>query len=76
MFLVGAVAGLLAEEHDLVVGLDVDLIEDALVEQLLIARAADVPGSALALDLKGARTHLARDEAISSRLSLQIFLVF
>lgn len=76
MFLVGAIAGLLAEEHDLVVGLDVDLIEDAFIEELLVTGAADVSGSALAFHLKGTRTHLTRDEAISSRLGLQIFLVF
>ena len=76
LFLVGTIAGLLAEEHDLVVRLDIYLIEDALVEELLVTGAADVSGSTLAFHLKGARTHLTRDEAISPWLGLQILLVF
>lgn len=76
LFLVRAAAVLLAEEHDFVIGLDVYLIEDAFVEELLITGAADVSGSTLALHLKGTRTHLTRDEAISSWLGLQILLVF
>lgn len=76
MFLVGTIASLLAEEHDLVVGLDVDLIQDAFVEELLVAGAADVSGSALAFHLKGTRTHLTWDESIPSWLGLQIFLIF
>lgn len=36
LFLIGSSCSFLSEGHDLVVGLEIDLIKDALVEQLLV----------------------------------------
>jgi len=56
------------EGHDLVVGLEVDLVEDALVEQLFIVGAGGLAAGRLVFHLEGARSDFAGDEAVAPGL--------
>lgn len=64
------------EGHDLVIGLEVDIIQDALVEQLLVVGSGGLSAGCLVFDLKGTGADLAGDEAIAPGLRLQILFVF
>ena len=68
--------GLLAKGHDLVVGLEVDLLEDALAEELLVGGAGGLAGGAGVFDLEGTGADFGGDEAVALGLGLHVLLVF
>lgn len=75
LFLIRRSCSFLSEGHDLVVGLEIDLIKDALVEQLLVVGPCALSRWHLVLHLKRARSNLAWNEAVSLGLGLLIFFV-
>lgn len=64
------------KRHYLIVLLKVDLIEDSFIKKLLVVRPSWLSWRPIVVDLKRTGADLAWYEPVSSRLALQIFLVF
>jgi hypothetical protein len=54
-----------AEGHDFVVGLDVDFVEDAFAEQLLVVGGRRLADGFVAVHLEGAGADLVGNEAVA-----------